>query len=73
MTIDEAAAWEGEFVVVETDNDWYLGTLRLHAGRVTVYTGYTGRPPVIDVLDIESVTAAADHAAVEHALPAGSL
>ena len=65
MAAVDAHAWDGHFVVVETEDDWYLGTIRVSAGMATIYTGRTGRPPVLDMEDIESVTPVEEHPHVE--------
>ncbi len=66
MSPADIAAYHGEFVVVETEDTLYLGTIRVdrRRGQLTVYTGFTGRPPIIALSDVEGVTPAADHPAV---------
>jgi hypothetical protein len=63
MNIDDLALFHGGFAVVETDRSWYLGTLAVDAERNTViiYTGYTGRPPVLNADDVQDVVLAHDH------------
>lgn len=61
----EALRWDGEFAVVETDRTWYLGTVRVSDGSLTVYTGMTGRPPVVPLRDVESISAADGHTSVD--------
>ncbi len=63
MNIDDLALFDEAFAVIETDRSWYLGTLAVDAERntVTVYTGYTGRPPVLHADDVQDVVLAHDH------------
>lgn len=50
------------FAVVETnDGKVFLGTIARRHGTVTVYSGYTGRPPVILATEIDSITPAEEH------------
>jgi len=59
------ARYVGGFVVVETTDTAYLGTLRLlDDEHVVVHTGFVGRPPILALDDIEKITLAADHADV---------
>lgn len=55
---------EGEIVVVETEDDWYLGTAEMTDGAVIVRNGYVGRPVVLDVNDIQSIIPAQLHPGV---------
>lgn len=66
MTPADLAMHDGYFVVIETENSWYLGTLDVDSrnGTVTVYTGYTGRPPVIRFDEVQDVVRADRHPAV---------
>lgn len=52
-------------MVVETEDNVYLGTLDVNDGQVTIRTGMTGRPPVIAVEDVLEVTPAERHPDVE--------
>jgi hypothetical protein len=53
----------GEFVVVETEESAFLGTLTvLDEEHVVIHTGFVGRPPVIAVTDIDAITMAEGHA-----------
>ncbi len=63
MHIDDVAPYDGAFAVVETDRTWYLGTLAVDVKRetVTVYTGYTGRPPVLRTADLQELVLADEH------------
>lgn len=59
---ENVAPWLNQFVVVETDGDAYIGTLeKVDAHRLVVRTGFVGRPSVIDVEDVESITPAEQH------------
>jgi formylmethanofuran dehydrogenase subunit C len=51
----------GELVVVETEDDWFLGTAEMNDGQVIVRNGYVGRPTILAVEDIERVIPAAEH------------
>lgn len=58
----DISRYVGDFVVVETTDAAYLGTLRvLDAEHVVVHTGFVGRPPILAVGDIDRITLAADH------------
>ena len=53
-----------ELVVVEVGQVAYLGRIKRLPGRgrrVAVYSGFVGRPPVLRMDDIDSVTPAAGH------------
>jgi len=51
-----------QFVVVETEHEAYLGTLNvLDEDHVVIRTGYVGRPGVVRVEDIETITLAELH------------
>lgn len=45
----------GELVVVETDDDAWLGTVEVVDGTFVVRSGYVGRPVVLDADDVVSV------------------
>lgn len=63
-TVTEAVLF-GTLVVVETEDNAYLGTLAINPdGRVAVRTGLVGHPPLLDLDEIEAVTPAAEHYAV---------
>lgn len=51
----------GELVVVETENDLYLGTAEVLDGQLVVRSGFVGRPVVLNVQDVERITPAAEH------------
>lgn len=59
------ARYLGAFVVVETEDNAYIGTLdAIDDEHVVVHTGFVGRPPVLAISDIELITLADEHAAV---------
>ena len=56
------AQYVGGFVVVETADTAYLGTLRLlDDAHVVVHTGFVGRPPILAFDEIEKITLATEH------------
>jgi hypothetical protein len=55
----------GEIVVIETDEDLFLGTCEIADGNAIVRSGYVGRPVLIPIEDIESITPATDHPDVQ--------
>jgi hypothetical protein len=55
----------GEIVVIETDEDLFLGTCEIAGGNAIVRSGYVGRPVLIPIDDIESIVSATDHPDVE--------
>jgi hypothetical protein len=59
----------GEIVVVETDDELFLGTCEILDGHAIVRSGYVGRPIVIPLDDIEAVIPASEHPDV--VIPAG--
>lgn len=50
-----------DLMVVETEDDRYLGTLDVKGKQVTIRTGLQGRPKVLDLADVLDVTPAAGH------------
>lgn len=52
---------EGLFVVETHDGAAYLGELEYFDDEVVVYTGYVGRPPVIQRADISAIVPAQSH------------
>lgn len=52
-------------VVVETERTRYLGTITKTDTHLTVHTGYSGRPPVIPLEDVEEIIPAHRHPDVE--------
>lgn len=55
----------GFFVVGTYDGRAFLGEVERQGGSVTVYSGFAGRPPVLDADEVAAITAAADHPDVE--------
>ena len=55
----------GEIVVIETDEDLFLGTCEIAGGNAIVRSGYVGRPVLIPIDDIESIVSATDHPDVD--------
>lgn len=51
----------GEIVVVETDDEQFLGTCEIHDGHAIVRSGYVGRPVLIALDDVEAITPATAH------------
>jgi hypothetical protein len=51
----------GERVVVETEDDWFLGTVELTADGVVVRNGLVGRPTVLAPEDVLRVVRAAEY------------
>lgn len=49
------------YVVELTNGGAYIGTISSTKTHVTVYSGKTGRPPVIDRADITELVPANDH------------
>lgn len=45
----------GELVVVETDEDWFLGTVEVLAEVLVIRNGYVGRPTVLAHEDVVRV------------------
>lgn len=45
----------GELVVLETDDDVWLGTVEIVDSTFVIRSGYVGRPVVVDAEDVVSV------------------
>ena len=50
----------GELMVVETDEDWFLGTVEVLPDALVVRSGYVGRPVVIPHYEVVRVVLATD-------------
>ena len=50
----------GELMVVETDDDWFLGTVELGAGELVIRSGFVGRPVVLLPEDVVRIVLASD-------------
>jgi hypothetical protein len=51
----------GELVVVETDDDWFLGTAEVTPDAVVIRTGFVGRPTLLALEDVVRVVPAAEY------------
>lgn len=52
----------GELLVIETDDDAYLGTVEVaRGGQLIVRSGYVGRPVVLAADDVVALTTADAH------------
>jgi hypothetical protein len=47
---------DGELVVIETDDDRFLGTAEVLADVIVVRSGFVGRPTVVAHEDVRGVT-----------------
>jgi hypothetical protein len=54
-----------DLMVVETEEDIFIGALDVDGDEVTIKTGLVGRPKVLHVGEIDAVTPAAEHPDVE--------
>jgi len=55
----------GQIVVVETEDDWFLGTAELTLDAIVVRSGFVGRPTVLSHEDVVRVVPAWEHADLE--------
>ena len=55
---------EGQIVVVETEDDWFLGTAEMADGTIVVRSGFVGRPVVLDAELVQSIIPAQQHPSV---------
>ncbi|MDB5876465.1 MAG: hypothetical protein JWQ07_5907 [Ramlibacter sp.] len=51
----------GELMVVETEDDWFLGTVELTADGLAVRNGFVGRPRVLAPEEVLRVVPAAGY------------
>ena len=51
----------GELVVVETEDDWFLGTAELTVDCLIVRTGFVGRPTLLAHEDVLRILPAVDY------------
>jgi hypothetical protein len=58
---------DGELLVIETDDDAYLGTAEVVGDTLVVRNGYVGRPTVVPRQEVRHVTPAGEHPLVEWA------
>lgn len=56
---------DGEIVVVETEDDAYLGTAEVMDGHLVVRSGFRGHPVVLPLAEVQSVIPAQGHPDVE--------
>ena len=56
---------DGQLLVIETEDDAYLGTAQVDGDTLVVRSGYVGRPIVVAVTDVLRITVASDHPLVE--------
>ena len=49
---------DGELLVVETADDWFMGTVEVTTDGAIVRTGYVGRPTVLALEDIVRIAPA---------------
>lgn len=52
---------DGELLVVETKDDWFLGTVEVLPDALVVRSGFVGRPVVLRHEDVLRVTPAFEH------------
>lgn len=60
--LDPYGIYDGAFVIVETDEETYLGVLSYptsHTLRIT--TGLPGRPVILQAADVDAITPAENH------------
>ena len=55
----------GDLVVVETEDDQFLGTAQVVDDCLVIRPGYVGRPRRVPVADVIRVTLASEHDAVD--------
>lgn len=58
----------GELVVVETEDDWYLGAAEVTPDGLIVRSGFVGRPVVLAHEDVVRVVPASEYVDVEEDL-----
>lgn len=51
----------GDLLVVETDDDWYLGSVEVTAGSAIVRSGFVGRPTVVPLEDVVRIVPVAEY------------
>lgn len=51
----------GDVLVVETDDDWYLGSVEVRDDCVVVRSGFAGRPVVVPVEDVVRIVPASEY------------
>ena len=56
---------DGSLMVVETEDDIYLGTAEITEDGIVVRNGYVGRPVVVPATEVMSIIPAQGHPDVE--------
>jgi hypothetical protein len=56
---------DGELLVVETEDDWFLGTVEVLTDVLVVRSGFVGRPVVLRHEAVVRVTPALEHESPE--------
>ena len=51
----------GELMVVETDDDLFLGTVEVRGDALVIRDGFVGRPTLVDINDVVGLTLAYEH------------
>ena len=55
----------GQIVVVETEDDRFLGSAEVVGEQLVIRSGFVGRPLVVDLAEVERITLVDDHPDVE--------
>ena len=58
-----------QLVVVETEDDHYLGTAEVRGGYSIVRNGYVGRPVHLNLADVQRITPATEHLSINQTEP----
>jgi hypothetical protein len=61
---------DGQLVVVETDDDWFLGTAELTADTLIVRSGFVGRPVVLAHEEVTRIAPVGEYFTDDEAGPA---
>lgn len=51
----------GELLVVETEDDWFLGSVEVRADVLIVRSGFVGHPVVLEHEDVVRITPVEEH------------
>ena len=56
-------AWlsDGELLVVETEDDWFVGTVELLDDGLVIRNGFVGRPTVLRAEEVVRIVPAAEY------------
>jgi len=60
---------EGRIVVVETEDDWFLGTAEIAGDTFIVRSDFAGRPVIVDAEAVQGIIPAQGHPNVTERLP----